>query len=140
VAPQRAKTVLPTVRGPLAETWVLWAAEVAVTPAGLRRARAELAEALVRAGWGPDAGRVLLVVGDAMARARRARQDEDERIDVAFLVGRGRAAVRITGRGRATAYPSLVDRIEQRPARGASRVLMRFRREGLTRRGPRPPR
>lgn len=140
MAPQVTQIAPPPARGPLAETWALWAAEVPATRVGLRRARAELAEALVGAGWGADAGRVLLVVGDALNRALGAHRDAADRIDVAFLVGRGRAAVRITGRGGATAYASLVDRIEHRPAQGGTRVLMSFRREGLTRRGPPRPR
>jgi len=137
VASQGIQIAPPPAAGPQAERWALWAAEVPATHAGLRRARAELAEALVGAGWGADAGRVLVVAGDAMSRALAGRCAAD-RIDVAFLVGRRRAGVRIGGRGRATAYPSLIDRIEHRPARGGTRVLMSFRRE-LTRRGsPRP--
>jgi len=137
VKSQGTQIAPPPAPGAPAERWALWAAEVPATPAGLRRARAELAEALLRAGWGADAGRVLVVAGDAMRRALAGRR-ATERIDVAFLVGRRRAGVRIAGRERTTAFPSLVDRIDHRPAREGTRVLMSFRRE-LTRRGsPRP--
>jgi hypothetical protein len=137
VRSQRTQDAASPPPGASAERWALWAAEVPATPAGLRRARAELAEALVRAGWGADAGRVLVVAGDAMSRAL-AGCGAAERIDVAFLVGRRRAGVRIAGRGRATAYPWLIDRIEHRPAREGARVLMSFRRELMRRGSPRP--
>jgi hypothetical protein len=140
VEPHPTQIAPPATDDPPAERWALWAAEVPPAPDGLLRARARLAEALVAAGWGADAGRVLLVAGDALTRALGARRDAAGPIDVAFLVGPCSAGLRIAGPGCATAYEPLVDRIEHRPARDGARVLMSFRREGVTRPAPRRPR
>jgi hypothetical protein len=142
MTPEGTQTVARGGEGPSAETWVLWAAAVPATAAGLRGARVALAEALLRAGWGADAGRVLLVAGDAMSRALAGRGDGAGTVEVAFVVSACGARVRLGGRGpgRETAYPALVDRIQYRPVEGGTRVLMSFRRAGVTRRGARPRR
>lgn len=106
------------------EVLVFRAGDIASARA-VQRVRADLADALLAAGWGTDAGRVLMAVGAALprpdapdARPRVAR--------IAFVVGPRGARVRIVGAFTATPAAPLADRVARRTAGGEGVVLLSF--------------
>lgn len=104
---------------------LVFRADTAAGADAVRRARAELADALLAAGWGTEAGRVLMAV-DAALRPAKASGGRPRDARVAFVVGAHGARVRVAGAFSATPAVPLADRVARRTAGGQGAVLLSF--------------